>query len=568
MAEYFPTSFTTIQPSAGVMALGDNGTGPVNIDMSLVTTNYAIVASIAALMAYTSLALPSTTVYVQGYYTAGDGGGSVFSVGAATTANGGTIFNDASGRSWYRESAKNGVTVLQFGADPTGETDSTAACQAALNFSTYVYFPPGIYKISAALTSMFSGQKIFGAGFYGYAGAGEGGTTINQTSTTSNIFTLSNESCQLSDFQLNYTGTATAGAAIYVSGSNTVLERFWVQGGSTGIFFTTNTTQFASKFQIFGTSFSGVVCQNIADVTLSDFLINAQSTANNTNGGIYFDGNVQAVRVSNADILSGNYSLNSQYNGTLGVGTAPSFCLFTNVFFDSSANGAIIDQCEGFIFTNCWFSNRPGNGAVVGTTATNGISFIGCIFANCGEYGCLVQEYAVDTSFLGCYFVGNSTDSPGTYSGLIFGANCSSFSVIGCTASSSGLGLTSTQLYGIEVSAGTSNDYILQGNNVNGNGVAGILDGGTGITKQITGNIGYHPTNSTNTITVDASPFTYTNTTGAPQVITVTGGTVSEIELLGNALYTTTNQSFVLPQGSSTTVTYSAMPNMFYGFLV
>jgi GTA TIM-barrel-like domain len=36
MAELFPTSFETMQPGAGIVVLGDNGNGPVNVDMTIV----------------------------------------------------------------------------------------------------------------------------------------------------------------------------------------------------------------------------------------------------------------------------------------------------------------------------------------------------------------------------------------------------------------------------------------------------------------------------------------------------------------------------------------------------
>lgn len=43
------------------------------------------------------------------------------------------------------------ANVLDFGADPTGDTDSTAAIQAAIAASLNVYFPEGTYLISSTL---------------------------------------------------------------------------------------------------------------------------------------------------------------------------------------------------------------------------------------------------------------------------------------------------------------------------------------------------------------------------------------------------------------------------------
>lgn len=55
------------------------------------------------------------------------------------------------------------ISVLDFGADPSGTADSSVGIQNALNASLNVYFPPGTYKISSAM-SLQVGQEIWGAG--------------------------------------------------------------------------------------------------------------------------------------------------------------------------------------------------------------------------------------------------------------------------------------------------------------------------------------------------------------------------------------------------------------------
>ena len=59
---------------------------------------------------------------------------------------------------------RESVSVLDFGADPTGVTDSTAAIQAALAASKIVIFPSGTYNISDTLTVTLAGQTILGNG--------------------------------------------------------------------------------------------------------------------------------------------------------------------------------------------------------------------------------------------------------------------------------------------------------------------------------------------------------------------------------------------------------------------
>lgn len=56
------------------------------------------------------------------------------------------------------------VSVLDFGADPTGSADSRGAFQAALNTAKHVYIPTGNYKINDRLIMLYSGQTMSGDG--------------------------------------------------------------------------------------------------------------------------------------------------------------------------------------------------------------------------------------------------------------------------------------------------------------------------------------------------------------------------------------------------------------------
>jgi len=69
------------------------------------------------------------------------------------------------------------VNILDFGADPTGATDSTAAIQAAINSAeggfgplagtgSTVYFPSGVY-LCGDLEIKFTGQRLIGESKYG-----------------------------------------------------------------------------------------------------------------------------------------------------------------------------------------------------------------------------------------------------------------------------------------------------------------------------------------------------------------------------------------------------------------
>ena len=111
------------------------------------------VANIAALRALTSGA---NVVIVEGYYSAGDGGGGVYTLGSPGTDNGGTVIVSPTG-TWYLNTQGGPFTVRQFGATGDGVTDDTAAIQRAVNAAQVnggaIYFAGGCagYKTTAPI---------------------------------------------------------------------------------------------------------------------------------------------------------------------------------------------------------------------------------------------------------------------------------------------------------------------------------------------------------------------------------------------------------------------------------
>jgi len=83
------------------------------------------------------------------------------------------------------------VSVLDFGADPTGATDSTTAIQAAITAAPQggaVYVPNGTYKVSDALV-IDKALTIYGDGPGKWIDS-LGGSIITQTNVAKNVFTL------------------------------------------------------------------------------------------------------------------------------------------------------------------------------------------------------------------------------------------------------------------------------------------------------------------------------------------------------------------------------------------
>ena len=82
-----------------------------------------------------------------------------------------------------------------------------------------------------------------------------------------------------------------------------------------------------------------------------------------------------------------------------------------------------------------------------------------------------------------------------------------------------------------------------------------------GTNSVVARNIGFNP-QGVASITVGASPFTYTNADSVPEMVYIQGGTVSAVAKDSVTIFATTNVSVWLEPGEAVTVTYSAAPTM------
>lgn len=192
------------------------------------------VPTILDLEAATSTTLPAAYCFVAGYRLQGDGGEGWFCVATPTTANGGTIINDASGRTWFRLSGSAPVCFEWFGAYGDGTHDDTTAVQAAITWVqgtvAYIQAKARVYLLSSTI-NITSPVTLIGSG----NGSGPGvvvttGATVFLCAggfTTGDVFAASgNDSFIFRDFQiagatgLAYTSACprTTGAGIHISG--------------------------------------------------------------------------------------------------------------------------------------------------------------------------------------------------------------------------------------------------------------------------------------------------------------------------------------------------------------
>ena len=507
------------------------------------------------------------------------------------------------------------LNVLRYGADPTGVADSTTAINNAILVARVngglVHLPGGTYTTSATLAvGDYSGVWI--------KGDGAGITIIEPTSGLGSNPVISFGSTtgalnqgfhDLSILCANATGAT--GVSVYQA-NGFWAENFLIQQANIGILISAGVIQFYNNWQINRSGLYGIQLTGTGSGGNDRYFSNGvmsnvgfiQPTA-----GIF-------LQASAGDWLS-NLDLICQGTGLYaspGAGQAVEWLFAVNIACDTCSNdGIALSPASGgsinsLDFTACWSSSASNFGVYFSGAGTiNGVRLNGCRVFNNQNHGIVLSAGSpiTNTQISNCDVAGNSAPvspwnsatqysfgnlvtlsgttyqataaslnksppngsywsvySASTANGIYIGAGVSAFS-LNYNRVGSEAGQGTTQGYGIIVIAGASNNYSIIGNDVRGNITAGLIDFGTGSSKTVHSNTGYNPLGAT-AITVAASPFTFTNTTGAPIAVQVNGGTVSGITVNTQGLGSIVAGQFVVPQGESIVVTYTVAPTMVY----
>jgi hypothetical protein len=190
--------------------------------------------------------------------------------------------------------------------------------------------------------------------------------------------------------------------------------------------------------------------------------------------------------------LNGNVGF--KMNDTANTGSSyPSWAYFYDLEIDHSYYaGASLEAGLGFHTDGCWIGSvYTGNGIEFVSNWKGESNIQDTRIVGNGQHGILINvgtEAKVANSFINI----NSASSSGSCNGVTVAANINRFTICGNSVGLIPPFTSSGQSYGIYVSAGTSDYYIIQGNlgqgttgNVNGT----YSDNGTGTNKSVTGNI-------------------------------------------------------------------------------
>lgn len=434
-----------------------------------------------------------------------------------------------------------------------GSIDVTAAIQAAVNswgaIGGRIYLPPGNYLISAAIT--FSAPTVL-------VGAGAGATTITTNSATANCIVFNAIFCGVEHVGFVSTVTRTGGAFISITSlaSNSHVRNFQMTGYFLGIFQTGSSTHWFSEGLMFGPANNGagiLLTGGGGDIFINRITMSGSANNPTTSGiSVVFS---SAVNITDCDIIRHGFDLLLNP----GNGQSVIFIYCNNSYFDSATCGVEVAPTgsgivQGLRMMGCWTSNHTGEGVNLSATGGGTILGVELIGQNCltNQGNGVAIGNGADIHILGGVYAGNAG------SGIAVTANESVFSAVGARIGNAYGDVGNA--FGIFIAPGTSTDYIICGCDLTGNITTNFSDGGTGTQKSIRGNTGI-PVGASNTITVTASPFTYT-AGPLPETIYINGGTVSLVAVNGLGVFQSSNVTVSVQPNNPVTVTYTAAPSM------
>lgn len=268
------------------------------------------------------------------------------------------------------------VSVLDYGADPTGGTDSTTAIQAAVSAGGAVYIPEGVYLISANIT-IPSNCLIFGDGASSVLKA----AASNLKMLTTGFGVTAKENIFIRDLQIDGGGQTTniytglrENVGIYATRvSNLRIDNVVVK--KMGIVNQANPVDDATwgGYGIFVTARFG----DTTNIVVSNCTVTQiAGSGMNAGDGILIDAFSDSVAVSQMGVV-----VRDCY-----VSTCGRHCY-------TVAGGAGESIPEGVAFVNCYAEKSGSDGIDIETGYE--VLIDGCTFRNCGNDQTYVNPVAI-----------------------------------------------------------------------------------------------------------------------------------------------------------------------------
>lgn len=430
-------------------------------------------------------------IKVLGYYVAGDIETGTYLLDPTDTTsvdNKGTVIVASDGGRWKLPAAK-GYTAKQFGARGDNVTDDYASLSAWLSYcqtsGAQADLPRGSYRCSGTLT-VTNPVTIKGV---------MGASKILHTQTTGDLMSVTvttgtfNGGLTMSGVELASAVTKTSGYLLNLVGSyNTIIDGMICTGGFNHIGITgaaSQTTHISNVVSANAKNFH-IDVQNVsADVIFDRCYLHGQASNNQSVSGVNI---TQAGDVTLRTVNTG--WCGTDVTITPGNGQRVQALYIESCFLDSATGYGIYAVPTGtgrvdlLKVTDTWCCTHNQGGILLGgsTGAIHQADIVNCTVSNNLLNGLFLNVGANNVSVVGGSYSANAS------SGIAVAANVSKFKIIGTTCGPSGE-FGSNGQWGIVVNIGTGQNFIINSNNLAGNGLGGLFDGATGPYRQTSNNI-------------------------------------------------------------------------------
>lgn len=298
---------------------------------------------------------------------------------------------------------------------------------------------------------------------------------------------------------INSPTNRTSGSSFRIRNMSKVyIENFWLAGQFTAFEFGEGCVAcvlggagFGSIINPTSTTGNGVILDGATLTILQNLLIEG-------NQSVQAESGIKLIAASDVKIL--DCSATFSRDGLLvtpGGSDTVEYVWSRGNTFDTGAGSGIKLTGTGtisvFESTDDWCATNGARGVWLNTGPTiNNVQFKGLQSYNNAQEGLRAENCTSRLSISHSTIAGNSTSLANVNDGIYIACGASAvpiFSVIGCSSGQNGQ-FTNAQRYGCYIAAGTSQRYIVQGNDFSDNATGGLSDNGTASeAKSVTGNL-------------------------------------------------------------------------------
>jgi Pectate lyase superfamily protein len=388
------------------------------------------------------------------------------------------------------------VSVLDFGADPTGATDSTTAFTNAVAASTSIIIPSGTYKITGTITTS-SGDT--------FIGAGRGATTIVPTGNF-DVFSWTGSATGggIRNLYINASGMTGGNVISMVGQTRWTMMDVTIAGGYNGILIQDQNVASVQNVWINGLTGAYAIkvygstagSSNVCD--LDNIEIGFSTNTGSSPTGVVIDSGVQTVDIRHVAVEKGYRGL--AITNTLNYTNSPAFVTALDFQAENMYDaGVYIDggtaQTENHYFHALYCGGSVSSAGVyindgsASSPSVQNVQIIGGQIGNNNKQGVYCAGSYV--KLLGCHIYNNSKAGSASYPSVeVVGRSASinrGFTMTGCL-SGQWVGY-STQLtsYGLQIDTYCA-AYSAVGNDFRLNVTGDYLDSSNDATSVILGN--------------------------------------------------------------------------------